>query len=193
MHFVELIQTIQNSFITHITMKLLWQIIDWVPYGRCYMVSNLNCMSLLTGKEISIDLYRSFLKEMISKWHNPKYWKLFTAWPDWTLPRRKKNMGDTIIVNKIELFSARFWVNVIKGRPMVISINVWNQFINDREDGILTRTIFDDKNTGHATVLKGLRIYDSRSDQKTYSFTREYLTNVKGLFKSRTVLEFKIA
>lgn len=74
---------------------------------------------------------------------------------------------------------------------MVASINVWDQFRLDREDGTLTDDVFDDvSKSWHAIVIKWLFFYDSRRDQKKYSFTRKYLTNAKGLFKSSTVLEF---
>lgn len=74
---------------------------------------------------------------------------------------------------------------------MVVSINVWNEFRTDREDGILTDDKLEDiTTTGHAIVLQGLKFVDSRRDQKSYSFTREYLNNVSGLFKSRKALEF---
>ncbi len=185
------------SFITiQEIMRLLWQTMteNWktVWYGRCYMVSNLNCMSLLTNKELSIDLYRAFLKEMISLWHNPKYWKFFTSWPKWTLKRRSDNMGDTITVSEIKVFSPLFRVNIFKKVPMVVSINVWDQFRVDREDWKLDDTVFDDiTTTWHAIVIQWLRMYDSRRDQKNYSITRTYLTNVKWLFKSNIALVFK--
>jgi hypothetical protein len=173
-------------------MRLLWQVLDGKAYGFCYLVSNLNCMSLLTNKEISIDLYRAFLKEMIWKWHNPKSGRLFTSWPNETLKRRKDNMGDTITVSEIKVFSPLFRVNIFKKVPMVVSINVWDQFRVDREDGKLDDTVFDDiTTTWHDIVIQWLRMYDSRRDQKNYSITRTYLTNVKGLFKSRTALVFK--
>lgn len=172
-------------------MKLLGQTLDWVAYNRCYLVSNLNAMSLLTGKEISIDLFRSFLVEMKSRWHNPKYWKIFTSWTAWTLKRRSENMGDNITVREIDFFSARFWSNIFMKRPMVVSINVWNEFRTDREDWTLTDDKLEDiTTTGHAIVLQGLKFVDSRRDQKSYSFTREYLKNVSWLFKSRKALEF---
>lgn len=175
-----------------IIMRLLWQVIDWKAYGRCYMISNLNAMSLLTGKEISDTIFRKFLKEMEDQWHNPKHWRLFTSWPNSTIPRWKENMGDTITVSEVKLFSPLFWVYVYKKIPMVVSINVWDQFRKDREDGVLDDTIFDDiTTTGHAIVIQWLRMYDSRRDQKNYSITRTYLANVKGLFKSTTALVFK--
>ena len=172
-------------------MRLLWQTMDGLWYWRCYMVSKLNSLSLLTGKEVSIDLYRKFLKDMLSLWHDPKHGKMFTSWPKFTVPRWEENMGDAIIVNQINLFSARFWVNIFRGRPMVASIHVWDQFELDREDGTLTDEVFDDvSKMWHAIAIKWLFFYDSRRDQKKYSFTRKYLTNVKGLFKFKTVLEF---
>ena len=181
------------SFITiQEIMRLLGQVVDGKAYGFCYLVSNLNCMSLLTWKEVSIDLYRAFLKEMVWKWHNPKYGRLFTSWPKWTLPRRKENMGDNIIVNEIKVFSPLFRVNIFKKVPMVVSINVWDQFRVDREDWKLDDTVFDDiTTTWHAIAIQWLRMYDSRRDQKNYSITRTYLTNVKWLLKSKTALVFK--
>ena len=173
-------------------MRLLWQVIDNVAYWWCYMVSNLNAISLLTGKEVSLDLYRSFLQEMKESWHDPKSGKLFTSWPKYTIPRRKKNMSDTIVVSQIELFSATFRVNIIRWIPMVVSIATGDERAIDREDWILTDISFDDTvKNGHAIVLKWLKFYDSRRDQKTYSFTRQYISNVKWLFKSRIVLVFK--
>lgn len=101
-------------------------------------------------------------------------------------------MGDIIEVEQIGLFSPRFWVSIFRGRPMVVSINVWDQFRTDREDGALEDTVFDDVVTNwHAIVIKGWKMYDSRRDQKTYSFTRQYFESVQGLFKSNRVLLFK--
>jgi len=148
-------------------------------------------MSLLTGKEVSMDMYRKFLKDMEAQGHNPKHGRMFDTWPKSTIPRWRENMGDNIVVNEVKLFSAKFRVNIIKWRPMVISINVWDQFRADREDGTLVDMVLDDMTkSGHATVLKGLTVYDSRRDQKTYSFTRAYLTNVKGLLRGSFALEF---
>jgi len=101
-------------------------------------------------------------------------------------------MGDNIIVNEIKVFSPLFRVNIFKKVPMVVSINVWDQFRVDREDWKLDDTVFDDiTTTWHAIAIQWLRMYDSRRDQKNYSITRTYLTNVKGLFKSKTALVFK--
>lgn len=172
-------------------MRLLWQIRKGKAYNWCYMISNLNAMSLLTGKEVSDNMFDKFIKDMLNKWHDPNYWKFILSWPNRTLPRWKENMGDTIKVSQITIFSTQFWVNVIKWVPMVLSINVGDQFRVDREDWTLHSKQFTDKlKTGHAIVMKGLKLYDSRWDQKTYSFTRQYLTNVQWLLKSRTVLVF---
>lgn len=172
-------------------MKLQGQRLDGIPYGRCYLISNINAMSLITWKELTPDLYRKLINDMLKEGHNPKYGKFFTSWPRRTIPRWKENMGDDFKVNEIKVWSARYYTNMFRKRPMVISINVWSQFETDREDGVLTDELLDDKTTNwHATVQKWYRIYDSREDQKTYSFTHEYLRNVKWFFKSTTVLEF---
>lgn len=101
-------------------------------------------------------------------------------------------MWDEFVVEQIKLFSAKYWINVLRGYPMVISINVGDQFRLDREDGVLVDYDFTDTiKNWHSTVQVWFKIYDSRRDQKTYSFTREYIRNVKWLFKATTVLLFK--
>jgi len=97
-------------------MRLLWQSIDWQSYARCYLISNLNAMSILTGKEVSDDLFRKFIKDMLAiknertgnPLHNPKYWKEFTIWPKFTLKRRKENMGDIIRTREIAVRSQQY-------------------------------------------------------------------------------------
>jgi hypothetical protein len=173
-------------------VKLLWQIIDWKWYWWCYMISNLNAMSLITWKEVSIDLFRKFIIDMLRLWHKPDSWKIWTSWPKRSIPRWRDNIWDEFTVEQIKLFSAKYWINVIRGYPMVISINVWDQFRLDREDGTLVDYDFTDTiKNWHSTVQVWFKIYDSRRDQKTYSFTREYIKNVKWLFKSTIVLLFK--
>ncbi len=173
-------------------MRLLWQVWKNKAYNWCYIISNLNAMSLLTGKEVSDAKYEKFLNDMMRKWHNPDFGKFIESWPNRTIPRWKENMGDIITVSQIKILTTQFWVNILKWVPMVLSINVWDQFRLDREDGTLHDTQFTDKvKSGHAIVIKWLRLYDSRWDQKTYSFTRQYLTNVQGLLKSRNVLVFQ--
>lgn len=178
-------------------MRLLWQTLknaEWktVAYNWCYIVSKLNALSLLTGKEVSNKEYAEFLAFFEWLWHNPSYWKMLTASTKSVLDRWKFTKLDTIEVSEIRLFSAQFRVNVFKKVPMVVSINVWDQFRLDREDWTLDDTLFDDtRKSWHATVIHGRQIKDSRRDQKTYSFTRKYLETVWWLFGSQKVLVFK--
>jgi hypothetical protein len=179
-------------------MRLLWQTVrqpDWSikAYGLCYLISKLNAISLLTGEEVSDSQYKKFLNAMETLWHDPRYWKLHTAGTDHVLMWRKYNMYDNIEVSEIRLFSAQFWVNIFKKVPMVVSINVGDQFRQDRADWVLEyMDLSDTKKTGHATVIHWRYIKDSKRSNNIYSLTRAYLTNVKWLFKSQTVLVFKI-
>jgi len=178
-------------------MRLLWQTIklpDWSvkAYNFCYLISKLNALSLLTGKEVSHSQFKGFLYDMETLWHDPKYGKLHTAGTDDVLKWRKYNMFDNIEVSEIRLFSAQFWVNIFKKVPMVVSINVGDQFNVDKSDWVLEdMDLNDTKKTGHATVIHWRYIKDSRWSNNIYSLTRTYLTNVKWLFKSQTVLVFK--
>jgi len=178
-------------------MRLLWQTIrqpDWSikAYNFCYIISKLNALCLLTGKEVTDREYFSFLAFFEWLWHNPKHWKMHTANTHEVLGRRKLYKWDIIEVSEIRLFSAQFRVNIFKKIPMVVSINVWDQFRVDREDGTLEDTVFDDKGkTWHAIVIHWWNFRDSRRDQKQYSFTRKYIETVWWLFGSQKVLVFK--
>lgn len=179
-------------------MKVLWQTIksseDWktLAYNWCYLVSKLNASSLLFWDEVSDNEYKWFLAYMTSLWHNPLYGKVHTANIEEVNKWRKDIKWEKIQTSEIKLFSSEFRVNVFRKVPMVVSINVWDQFRVDREDGRLDDTIFNDtKKTWHAVVIYGWNIVDSRRDQKRYSFTRKYLETVWWLFGSTKVLVFK--
>lgn len=173
-------------------MKILGQYYKDKPYNRCYMISNLNCMSLITWKEINEDLFGKFINDMLALWHQAEYWRIPESWPTYTIKRWKDNMWDTFIVENVKILSSMFFWYIIKWYPMVISIRVWKQFILDREDWELSDIILDDESTEwHSTVLKWYRIYDSRWDQKTYSVTRKYLETIKWLFSRQNALVFK--
>lgn len=182
-------------------MRMLWQtmreMVEWkmvtVGYNWCYIVSKLNALQLLTGKQVTDDKYRNFLTQMRARWHNPSRGMVFTAGTKDVIDRWKSNYGDDIAVEEISLFSPKFFVNIFRKIPMVISIGVSEQFKADREDGILSDIILDDQfKTWHATVVYGWEIYDSRRDQKRYSFTRQYIISVVWLLRYRKALVFKI-
>lgn len=172
-------------------MRLLWQTMDGVGYGRCYMISNLNLMSIMTWKEVSDDLFRKFLKDMLAIWHKPTLGKVFQSWPRRTLKRWKDNMWDTFEVKEIRNYSLERWKNIALWIPMVCSIRVWNQLREDQKDWLLEDVVLDDEvTTGHAIVLKGLLFHDSSWSQKKYLVTDKYLRTVKWLFKFKSSLVF---
>lgn len=172
--------------------RMLWQWLDWKPYWRCYLIANINAMSLITWKEVWDILFRKFINDMLVLWHNPKYGKHITAWPKSTIPRWEENMGDKFVVEKIEILSPKFFANIFKWIPMCIAIWVGEQYRKDREDWQLDDVVLDDESkNGHVTVLKWLKIYDSRWDQLTYSVTRQYLRTVKWLVKYQFALVLK--
>lgn len=178
-------------------MRLLWQTYrkpdgTRIAYNWCYLVSKINALSLLTGKELTDREFFSFLSYFEWLGHNPKHWKMHTASINEVLDWWKLYKWDDIEVSEIKLFSTQFRVNVFRKVPMVVSINIWDQFELDREDGTLEDTVFDDKGkTWHAIVIHWWNFRDSRRDQKQYSFTRKYIETVWWLFGSQKVLVFK--
>lgn len=178
------------------SIRLLWQTMNengkTVWYGRCFIISKLNALALLTWKEVSLLKYRVFLDEFLLKGFKKDQGKLHTANTQDVIKRRKIHMGDTITVSEINLFSSAFFVNIFRKVPMVVSINIGEQFKTDREDTTLDDLVYDDwKKSWHATVIYGRSIADSRWDQKRYSLTRAFMLWVKGLRWSQKVLVFK--
>jgi len=177
-------------------MRLLWQTLDWTSYSFCYLISNLNAMSILTGKEVSDDLFRKFIKDMLAiknertgnPLHNPKYWKEFTIWPKFTLKRRKENMGDIIRTREIAVRSQQFY-DAMDKNVMVVSIRVGHDFKDDIKDGRLEDLELDAWKW-HAIVLHDHKLKDSRRWQQQYSLTKDYVKNVKMLFKKHIALVF---
>lgn len=188
------------NYIYYINMiRMLWQNIqewkDMVSYNWCYIVWPLNWLQLYTGKQLTDTQYKKFRDDMKAKWHKLARWRMHGSSDNDVFQRWKTNIWDDIWGEYITLFSKTFRENVLNKIPMVVSIQPWEQFRLDREDGVLSDTNYDDKSKWwHTTVIYGREFWDSRWDQKKYSFTRQYLETVKWLFRpmhAKKVLVFK--
>lgn len=170
-----------------------WQRVDGIGYWWCYMVSNLVAMSNSTGKVIPTELYKSFLKEMLAKGHDPKQGKFYLHWPLETIPWRKKNMGDTFFVKKEKRGSDEFWRLIDKWIPCVCSIDCPPEYKEDRKDKKLDTLIYPEWWVGHTiTFMKVDQKYlflESVWTWDTYEVSKDYINNTN-LFGSSTVLFF---
>jgi len=97
-------------------------------------------------------------------------------------------MGDIIRTREIAVRSQQFY-DAMDKNVMVVSIRVGHDFKDDIKDGRLEDLELDAWKW-HAIVLHDHKLKDSRRWQQQYSLTKDYVKNVKMLFKKHIALVF---
>lgn len=150
-------------------------------------------MSNATGKNIGDKLFRSFIAEILAKWYKTDSWRSYLSGPGDTIPRWKKNMGDTFSIRKEKRGTDEFWRLIDKWIPCVCSIDCSPEYQEDKKDKKLDTLLYPDWWGGHAiTFMKvdGKYMFiDSTRSNDTYEVTKDYINNTN-LFWSNTVLFF---